>query len=73
MHDGVWAFLIVFVCIMGLVKIIRIRASSGMATGGDQARLDKFSRRLDKIEQRMANVETIVLEAEKHRQFERAL
>jgi hypothetical protein len=33
----------------------------------------KLDGRLDKIERRMANLETIVLEQEKHREFDRAL
>lgn len=36
-------------------------------------RLDDLAERMAKLERRMSNIETIVLEAEKHKQFDRAL
>jgi len=39
----------------------------------DDAPLKEIAARMDKLEQRMANIETIVLESEKHRDFERSL
>lgn len=38
-----------------------------------ELRLDELAQRLEKIERRMANVETIVLEKEKCHEFERTL
>lgn len=36
-------------------------------------RLDEMAERFNKIERRLANLETIVLEREKHNEFDRAL
>jgi hypothetical protein len=51
----------------------KFRYQAESSNEGTTARISELSRRLEKIEQRMANLETIVLDAEKNRQFDRSL
>lgn len=72
--SGLWAFLAIVVLAGTVEKIIRhkitMRAQQNQNSGAQNA---EILARLEKLERRMSNIETIVLESEKHKQFDRAL
>lgn len=70
--DGLWVFLIVCVCVSAFVKIVRMRSASRQS-GVSQSAVDELSTRIASLEKRMSNIETIVLDSEKHKAFERQL
>jgi hypothetical protein len=67
------AVLVVLVTAAAVVKIVRIRTQSGIARGAHDTKIGELLARMERLEKRMANLETIVLDAEKHKQFEQVL
>jgi hypothetical protein len=68
-----WTMVVIVVAIgcteTVLVKWLKARAARNAAGN----RTEEFEARLRQIEERMGNIETIVLEKERHREFDRAL
>lgn len=55
-------------------KAYELRVKHGAAPNPELIRrLDDLAEHMAKLERRVSNLETIVLEAEKHKQFDRAL
>jgi hypothetical protein len=73
MWEAIFGFLAVAVIVDGIVKLYKIRLSTKTERRGNDAANTEMLARLEKLERRMANLETIVLDAEKKREFERAL
>lgn len=74
MHLDLWDFIIIIVLIGAISKTVRSFALISRGQGRSSRERDAaILERLDKLEKRMANLETIVLEAEKHKQFDQAL
>lgn len=71
--DGFWTFLIVAVVLQSIVKLASVKARTRLDGQATQAQNAALTARMDKLEQRMANLETIVLEHEKLKNFERSL
>ena len=74
---GMWdaIFLIVFVSVVveAIAKIYKVKVSTEAQRKGSVEANAEVLARLDRMERRIANLETIVLESEKKREFERAL
>lgn len=65
---------IMIVAIVFTFKAYELRLKQGaQADTPTLRRLDDLTERIAKIERRLANLETIVLEREKHNEFDRAL
>ena len=79
-REGLFAFLICAVMFGSIVKIVKYAIDAKTAhraqllnqTGGLKKQ-EEFDARLDRLEKRMANLETIILDREKHENFEREL
>ena len=69
----IWQFLVAVVAIEAFVKIVRLKVASREARVAMTSQNAALGERMEKLERRMANLETIVLEAEKKKEFDRAL
>lgn len=71
--------IVAIVAIICIYKFLRFAVERGTAHKFQGAQAfsgpaqDKLAERIDRIEKRMANIETIILEREKKSEFERAL
>jgi hypothetical protein len=72
---GVFEFVIAIVAIGTCAKLLQqgIAARAAQAERLSSGQYQSLCERLDKVERRMANLETIVLESEKAKAFERSL
>jgi hypothetical protein len=73
MSEAMMTIVVTAILAATVVKLVRIKAQSRAAGGAMDARAADFSERMDRLERRMANLETIVLDAEKRKEFERQL
>ena len=65
---GLWTAIVIIVAITTFSEIYRARVRTGAK--GLEKRLEQLITRMTRIEERMANLETIVLEREKERKFD---
>jgi hypothetical protein len=74
MHGiGLWTFLTI-ICILGFIrKIYRLRVLERCHQADGTARNQELLARLEKLERRMANLETIVIKTEQEREFDRQI
>ena len=70
---GFWEFLATVVAIEAFVRLVKMKHDNRRAYWANNDQNAALAERMEKLERRMANLETIVLESEKHREFERAL
>lgn len=70
---NLWEFLVAVVAIEAFAKTIRALVLAKSQNRSSSEHNAAILERLDKLEKRMNNLETIVLEVEKHKQFDRAL
>lgn len=68
-----WACIFGIVLVGSVVKVLRTAILAKTRAYDSNVQNRAVLERLDKLEKRMNNLETIVLEAEKHKQFDRAL
>lgn len=62
-----WTAAVIIVAITTFGTLYRSRAKAGAAKSNETS--EALLQRLDRLEERMANLETVVLEKEKARQF----
>ncbi len=65
---GFWTAVVIIVAIGAFSEVYRARLKTGSKTV--ERHLEQLTQRMARIEERMANLETIVLEKEKERKFE---
>lgn len=63
-----FAFIIIIVLIKTIASIVKTRIQANERNMPDEF-LEEFDRRLERLEDRIANIETIVLEKERHKKF----
>ncbi len=73
MSEAVMTIVVTAIVAATVVKLVRIKAQGRAAGDAIDARAAEFADRMDRLERRMANLETIVLDAEKRKEFERQL
>ncbi len=68
-----WTMIAVVVALGVVSEMYRARLKANQKMQNHTADFEQLAQSLQKLEERMANLETIVLEGEKHRRFEREL
>ncbi len=65
---GFWTAIVIIVAIGTFSEVYRVRLKAGSKE--IEKLLEQLTQRMTRIEERMANLETIVLEKEKERKFD---
>lgn len=65
---GFWTAIVIIVAIGTFSELYRVRVKS--SSKGLERHLERLTQRMVALEERMANIETIVLEREKERKFD---
>jgi archaellum component FlaC len=78
MNFGMLWTMVGAIAITGIVAgvigdVMKARAKSRVSGNDLQEAMDDLAARMEKIEDRMANIESIVVESDKHRRFDEAL
>lgn len=69
----VFTFITIIVALNLVAGLFKAKIKSRDLSQNAERRCAEMGARLSKIEQRLGNIETIVIESEKHREFERKL
>jgi len=70
---GVFEMVVAIVLIGTVSDMYRARLKARSSRAEDRERLSQLAGRLEALEQRLINVESLVVEQEKHAEFDRAL
>jgi hypothetical protein len=68
-----WTAIVLIVMLGMTVDIVKIRSKAKAASAEGEKRIEELMARMTKLEDRMANLETLVLEQEKRRPFDELL
>jgi hypothetical protein len=70
---GFWGFLAFVVFLSFVHKMFRLRYNRNVDDSATRQQREETGARIRKLEERVANLETVMLESEKHRRFEQEL
>jgi hypothetical protein len=71
MHPESWFFLVILVAVVlsFVTKMVRMKTELHGRENNNRAQWDNLLARLDRLEQRMSNIETIVVDTDKRRSY----